>query len=1246
MSSTSSSSSSDHRVSMNIKSRIAALGLNEQSSANTLLNHMRAHELPQHFKKSHESMESSLPNIATITTSTSTASSVSTIDLQHHHYQQQQQQPQVQPQQQQQQQQQLIVPPTLKRRNSDNDVAQMRKTRNFLHPFRKRMNSLTPPATSHSPPAISPTTVQPVFINPVSTLSQQHNEALKPQVPLRRHTVDRSVPMSQMHSELANKLIKRASMVLPPSIHIEAVQEESVTNGFVLYSPPIENVTSEIVDTSQILAQNNLILVDTNFTDEQVHATIVFQKYTRRWLAKRRFKRIVKRKQCSLELLSTEKTYVDDIRLITQVFLEPMKRIAASSRPQITKEQISQIFSDIEVIFQVNTAFLNQLSTRLTHYSNYTVISDIVLSMAPFFKAYSGYCNNYQKSHSVLDELRKDSDTRSILSAMERDSRLSKGSLSSYLILPIQRIPRYRLLLQEVIKFTDKDQLEYKNLHDALASICKVADHLNSTMKVIDRTNEIIKIQNQFTQDILLVEAHRSFLQAGRFKEMKEVDGIWGPTGRVIALHLFSDILVVSYLTENERYQYKSEIKLRNALLLDFVVSEEDKNYLDDRLFRIESPEGRAICGAASIMEKNAWLKMLYKTISDNKATQKNNVLRVSARTLGETQSSPLALALSGESDDRGVPMSECLQLLKQGSTMLKYGNHGKPHFRTFVLTADERYIIWFSPNKSSKKSQVALSEVKQLITGQRTYVFQKHKSQDLETLSFSLVYGDDRTLDIVCKDKREYMNWVTGLQYISSYIAERKVSPTADKALEPIQFADVGQDKKKLKDEFERIGDLYSWGQGSRGALGHGNEDDQTVPLLVKDFLYMDVALAACSESATAVVALTGELFTFGCGEKGRLGHGDTCDRVRATLVKELVGHKIVQVAMGSCHTLVLDATGHTWVFGSSEFGQTGLGPTFVGQHVSVPTRIPALAHVKVTTVACGHSHSACITDGWVLMFGRGDDGQCGLGTKSNVDIPTVLTDLSHTRAHSVALGLWHSLILTDEGLYSVGNNSYGQLGLGNTEEALKAKRVDFFNNKTIVRIAAGSAHSACVLNTGEVYCFGYGIYGQIGSGDRSNSLNPVLVSTLANERVREIACGTNHTLCLTEKGHVYSYGAGSYGRLGLGDESDQATPKEITFFNDKTIRSIAAGGNQSVSVCAHQWVPDKDSTNCMHCHATFTFTRRRHHCRYCGGLFCGPCTTKRIAVLRFGFQKPVRVCDYCHSIISNRGVDIHSQP
>jgi hypothetical protein len=60
-------------------------------------------------------------------------------------------------------------------------------------------------------------------------------------------------------------------------------------------------------------------------------------------------------------------------------------------------------------------------------------------------------------------------------------------------------------------------------------------------------------------------------------------------------------------------------------------------------------------------------------------------------------------------------------------------------------------------------------------------------------------------------------------------------------------------------------------------------------------------------------------------------------------------------------------------------------------------------------------------------------------------------------------------------------------------------------------------------------------------------------------------------------------------------------------------------------------RWVPDSDCDQCTACGSPFTMVRRRHHCRNCGRIFCGKCSTNQLSIPELGYDKKVRVCNLC---------------
>lgn len=97
------------------------------------------------------------------------------------------------------------------------------------------------------------------------------------------------------------------------------------------------------------------------------------------------------------------------------------------------------------------------------------------------------------------------------------------------------------------------------------------------------------------------------------------------------------------------------------------------------------------------------------------------------------------------------------------------------------------------------------------------------------------------------------------------------------------------------------------------------------------------------------------------------------------------------------------------------------------------------------------------------------------------------------------------------------------------------------------------------------------------------------------------------------------------------------RSQPVEVEALAGKQCRLAVCGKDHMACTVIHGWVPDEEAAACMACKKNFTTIRRRHHCRQCGGLYCGMCSSKRFPLLDRGFSDPVRVCDKCHHELSS---------
>jgi len=94
---------------------------------------------------------------------------------------------------------------------------------------------------------------------------------------------------------------------------------------------------------------------------------------------------------------------------------------------------------------------------------------------------------------------------------------------------------------------------------------------------------------------------------------------------------------------------------------------------------------------------------------------------------------------------------------------------------------------------------------------------------------------------------------------------------------------------------------------------------------------------------------------------------------------------------------------------------------------------------------------------------------------------------------------------------------------------------------------VSAEAAHSLAITADGAVWSWGTGSYGRLGHGDQQRQLLPKKIEAFAGQRVAAVSAGT-HCLALTADGAVFTWGKGEDGCLGHGEDlSDQLLPKKV---------------------------------------------------------------------------------------------------
>lgn len=445
----------------------------------------------------------------------------------------------------------------------------------------------------------------------------------------------------------------------------------------------------------------------------------------------------------------------------------------------------------------------------------------------------------------------------------------------------------------------------------------------------------------------------------------------------------------------------------------------------------------------------------------------------------------------------------------------------------------------------------------------------------------------------------------------------------------------------------------IFMWGEGIEALVGESfRGKDALLPKVLESASALDAQKIACGNTHSVLVTRQGQVFSWGDGSGGKLGHGLEADISNPKLIDALGGLNVVSIGCGEYHTCAVTLTGdlYTWGDGIHNFGLLGHGNEF---SYWTPRKVRGqMEGICVTSVSCGPWHSAAITSqGQLFTFGDGTFGALGHGDRCSTSVPREIEALKGQRAMKISCGFWHTAAVIEDNsltgkVFTWGNGDEGQLGHGDKLSRLSPYCVNTPIDRSFCQVACGHSITVALTICGEVYTMG-----RTGC-DRENShtTSPIYIEgKLKNCCVKDISCGAHHVIAVTSTSETFTWGKGRNGQLGHGDNADRDSPALVKALEGKQVKKVTCGNNFTVAICLHQWLCAADYSVCSGCRSPFSFTRKHHNCYNCGLHFCKECTSKKSlnASLAPNLNKLYRVCEDCYPKL-NKGMNsrVNSRP
>eukprot|EP00455_Lapot_gusevi_P041119 TRINITY_DN4737_c0_g1_i6.p1 TRINITY_DN4737_c0_g1~~TRINITY_DN4737_c0_g1_i6.p1 ORF type:complete len:831 (+),score=273.99 TRINITY_DN4737_c0_g1_i6:76-2568(+) len=344
------------------------------------------------------------------------------------------------------------------------------------------------------------------------------------------------------------------------------------------------------------------------------------------------------------EVVTTEQTFVNDLRCLLHEYLTPIQ--AEKMLPSKQRPALDGALQALNSVLMLHSRFLQDAHLKYMTDSTYDGVIDALFTYLPFMKCYFPYVQNYSNLNLHLNN---EENTDLLNWLCDTCERLGHQSVSQLLITPIQRIPRYVLLLETAYKHTPTELPLFERLSTVLAAVREVAQKVDECFKQSDNAAVLFDLQNKVKKcpaDFRVLLPSRFLLRQGLATEMSEplpeydMPPAAHPNKHSVRFFLFNDILLLTdYQYHFSRYfeteNMDVEGQLQQRLLIRNSISSDQSFYFN----------------LATSAERKIWLDLMSSTIAE--ATKRKNDLLLNR---GQRRRMSAVVGLSVNPPTRGRP--------------------------------------------------------------------------------------------------------------------------------------------------------------------------------------------------------------------------------------------------------------------------------------------------------------------------------------------------------------------------------------------------------------------------------------------------------------------------------------------------------------------------------------------------------------------------------------------------------------
>ncbi|KAM7095785.1 FYVE, RhoGEF and PH domain-containing protein 3 isoform 2-T2 [Ciconia maguari] len=309
------------------------------------------------------------------------------------------------------------------------------------------------------------------------------------------------------------------------------------------------------------------------------------------------------------ELLHTEEAYVKRLHLLDQVFCTKLSEAGISS------EVITGIFSNISSIYCFHGQFLlPELKTRITQEWNVNPrLGDILQKLAPFLKMYGEYVKNFDRAMDMVNTcMQRSSPFKDVVQNIQKQEVCGNLTLQHHMLEPVQRIPRYELLLKDYLKKLPEESPDRKDAEKSLELISTAANHSNAAIRKMEKMHKLLEVYERLGGEEDIVNPANELIKEGHIQKLSAKNG----TAQDRYLFLFNSMVL--YCVPKLRL-IGQKFSVREKMDIAGLQVQEIAKQNVAHTFSITGKKRLLELQARTEEEKREWIQVIQATIEKHK---------------------------------------------------------------------------------------------------------------------------------------------------------------------------------------------------------------------------------------------------------------------------------------------------------------------------------------------------------------------------------------------------------------------------------------------------------------------------------------------------------------------------------------------------------------------------------------------------------------------------------------------------